>query len=218
MKAVHHVIGISALLFATSIAWAASFDCHKARTPSEKLICSDPSLSKLDEDLNAAYKRALESGQDKTLIRHWQREWLTSYSVTSCTTVVCLKEAFSLQIKLLNQVALPNAETATWSGRYVRYWNGKEDRHTASILLIGLTGERVFATGSALWFGPNAHIGQVHTGEIEGVGKLQNQRLLMDSMEDCKASMKRKGILLVVDEESGCGGLNVTFLGEYRKK
>jgi uncharacterized protein len=36
-------------------AQAASFDCGKAGTKVEKIVCSDADLSKLDEELNAAY-------------------------------------------------------------------------------------------------------------------------------------------------------------------
>src|SRR5438874_1596838 len=37
---------------------AASFDCAKATTKTERLICSDPGLSRADEVMAAAYKKA----------------------------------------------------------------------------------------------------------------------------------------------------------------
>src|SRR5437588_12950073 len=36
---------------------AQSFDCRYAATPDEKLICRDPRLGRLDEELNSAYAR-----------------------------------------------------------------------------------------------------------------------------------------------------------------
>ncbi|WP_160296756.1 hypothetical protein [Sphingomonas sp. ERG5] len=42
------------LLIGTAPAGAASFDCAKASTRVEKLVCSDPQLSRLDERLAAA--------------------------------------------------------------------------------------------------------------------------------------------------------------------
>ena len=39
---------------------AASFDCAKANSKIEKLICNDNELSLLDEKLNLAYKAALQ--------------------------------------------------------------------------------------------------------------------------------------------------------------
>ncbi len=41
-------------------AQAASFDCGKAKTRVEKLICANAELSKLDEQLSREYKAALE--------------------------------------------------------------------------------------------------------------------------------------------------------------
>ena len=40
---------------------AASFDCAKAATTTEQLICGDPQLSQLDGQLAQAYRRALEA-------------------------------------------------------------------------------------------------------------------------------------------------------------
>ena len=53
-------LGILFLLtFAVNI-HAASFDCSKATSEVEKLICGDDELSKLDDSLNTAYLLALE--------------------------------------------------------------------------------------------------------------------------------------------------------------
>jgi uncharacterized protein len=55
---------------------AASFDCHKATTWLEKTVCSNPELSKLDEELAKAYHDALTSlspeGQQET--KQYQRQ------------------------------------------------------------------------------------------------------------------------------------------------
>ena len=66
-------------------ALAASFDCNKATTWLEKTVCSNPELSKLDEELAKAYHDALASlspeGQKET--KQYQRQWfkeLSSYS------------------------------------------------------------------------------------------------------------------------------------------
>ncbi|MGL5738758.1 MAG: lysozyme inhibitor LprI family protein, partial [Plesiomonas shigelloides] len=54
-------------------AFGASFDCAKAVTPLEKLICDDPYLSALDESLAGAYKVALV---DNPKVKKSQREWV----------------------------------------------------------------------------------------------------------------------------------------------
>jgi uncharacterized protein len=42
-------------------AQAASFDCAKAQSKVEKIICADAELSKLDEDLATAYWLAIRN-------------------------------------------------------------------------------------------------------------------------------------------------------------
>ncbi|MDR1284953.1 MAG: lysozyme inhibitor LprI family protein [Campylobacteraceae bacterium] len=56
----------------------ASFDCKKAKTDVEKLICSNEELSRLDEELNEAYKKllAMTNNDDKKMIIQEQREWV----------------------------------------------------------------------------------------------------------------------------------------------
>ena len=57
---------------------AASFDCQKATQPLDKKICGDAELSKLDEDLAAAYgkaKTAMSPAGQKDL-QNSQRDWL----------------------------------------------------------------------------------------------------------------------------------------------
>jgi len=56
---------------------AASFDCAKASSQVEKTICSDPELSKLDEELGATYEAALRNApQTVAQLRREQRRWL----------------------------------------------------------------------------------------------------------------------------------------------
>jgi len=74
---------LSALLLAAlapSLAAAASFDCAKARTKVEKLICKDPQLSRQDEDLAKAYGEALKAwdGQIAAYVKMSQRGWMGS--------------------------------------------------------------------------------------------------------------------------------------------
>ncbi len=195
----------------------ASFDCGKARSSMEKLICSDEKLSKLDEELDAAYKHALAISGSKSVIKQWQRDWLRSYDVTGCKDAQCLSGAFASRIELIRNVA-PSGETSSkWNGRYVRFWKGREDKDIAALLLVGLSGDRFYISGSAIWRGPNAANGQVNTGEIDGIGSLKSGKATFD-LDGCTGEMVLKDDRVVVEEESGCGGMNVSFVGEYRKK
>lgn len=61
----------------TAFARAPSFDCGAVHTPTERLICKDPALSKLDADLAAAYTRALNSpSADRAVLKAEQLAWL----------------------------------------------------------------------------------------------------------------------------------------------
>ena len=63
-------------------ATAASFDCKKSASWLEKTVCSNPELSKLDEDMAKAYHDALISlspeGQQET--KQYQKQWLKEIS------------------------------------------------------------------------------------------------------------------------------------------
>lgn len=73
------LIGLLLAAMATP-ATAASFDCAKARTKVEKLICKDPQLSRQDEDLAKAYGEALKlwDGQIAAYVKMNQRGWVGS--------------------------------------------------------------------------------------------------------------------------------------------
>ena len=61
-----------------------SFDCTKAVTPVERLICQDVGLSFLDSQMANSYQRVLKgaSAERKEIIRRKQAEWFTDYSRT----------------------------------------------------------------------------------------------------------------------------------------
>jgi uncharacterized protein YecT (DUF1311 family) len=59
---------------------AASFDCAKAASPTERAICSNVALARLDRAVAEAYVSALTEASDdgqKTAVRTRQRAWLT---------------------------------------------------------------------------------------------------------------------------------------------
>lgn len=61
-----------------------SFDCAKAATPVELLICKDVELSYLDSQVANSYQMALKdaSAERKEIIRRQQAEWFAEYSRT----------------------------------------------------------------------------------------------------------------------------------------
>lgn len=207
-----------AVLF-SSASVAAGFDCKKARSVTEKLICSDSDLSALDEALQAEYKKVLHLGLDNHFIKKWQRDWLRNNSY--CDDKECIKEAWSARYELLKEISAPDGETG-------RYWRddcckGIYKGFDETLYIVGLTKNRIHVSGSAFWAGPNAHMGQINVGNLEGIAVIKDgQATYVDGYDDidetgCKVDMKFEKDVLFVEDHGGCGGLNVRFTGEYKK-
>ncbi len=79
---------------------AASFDCRKAVTTVETLICADSQLSELDEILNKEYGLAKERALDPSILKIEQRLWLKS-TREACADRSCLRRAYSERITAL---------------------------------------------------------------------------------------------------------------------
>jgi len=83
------------LIFVSAGSNAASFDCKKAKTETEKIICSSPALSKLDQELAKTYRSALLKDFDKTQFQKDQRSWLKWRDFGQCATeITCLEEHY----------------------------------------------------------------------------------------------------------------------------
>lgn len=93
-------LALLASLIQASAVHAASFDCAKAGTTVEKLICSHPNLSKLDDELDQAYKQALKREDVKQQVIVSQRQWLKQER-NVCRTAECLEAAYAGRIREL---------------------------------------------------------------------------------------------------------------------
>lgn len=78
-----------------------SFNCDKASTNAEKLICSDADLASLDVSLSAAYKQHLSSSADRAATKKEQVTWIKSLN-TACSDVDCLKVEYQERIDILS--------------------------------------------------------------------------------------------------------------------
>ena len=113
-------VGLAVLI---GLAWAvapparaASFDCAKAGTPTEKAICRDPAVSKLDEEVAAAFKAAQAfwpAGNWKTYILTEQRNWLKDRNGICKADAACLRDDYDRRLIYLKSPDLK------WTGRYV---------------------------------------------------------------------------------------------------
>lgn len=83
---------------------APSFDCAKASSTSEKLICSDAELAGLDARLADGYRRLLSITDDPSGLKQEQVGWLKT-TRNPCSTVDCLKSAYQARIDDLETTA-----------------------------------------------------------------------------------------------------------------
>lgn len=76
---------IFVLIAISTGAQSASFDCQKAKSVTEKLICQDEELSKLDEELASIYKNSIAKSEfPKDLIANQKIAW--KQRETECST------------------------------------------------------------------------------------------------------------------------------------
>ncbi len=77
-------------------AQAASFDCAKASTKVEHQICDNPVISKLDEDMAAVFKAALQDEKQAETIRQSQQKWIKERN--GCADAECIKHAYEARL------------------------------------------------------------------------------------------------------------------------
>jgi len=91
------------LLTGLALVWAvaapaASFDCVKAKSAVEKMICADAELSKLDDQMGRAYNAALQrcENEGKTQLQSAQLGWLKKRN--ACANGGCVDGSYRSRI------------------------------------------------------------------------------------------------------------------------
>lgn len=115
-------------------AQAASFDCGKASTKVEKLICGDAALSKLDKELSAAYKTALQDKKQASTTKQAQKRWMKERN--NCVDAGCVKGAYEARLSSLRPVtSAPVAPSAVPDG-----CNAEDQRDKSNIRAPDIAG------------------------------------------------------------------------------
>jgi len=80
-----------------------SFDCTKARSQAEQLICADPELAALDADLCTLYEKAKTAAPDKAAFARQNRaEWKRREA--TCSDKQCLLDWYALRRSQLGAI------------------------------------------------------------------------------------------------------------------
>jgi len=115
--------GLIATLLACSAAGAASFDCKKAATLTEKMICANGKVSDLDEHLGRYYFAARAAvGHGASCLVKNQREWIARRN--ACKDAACLERLYLSRLAELDalqpgatairNLELPLVKTLVW--------------------------------------------------------------------------------------------------------
>ena len=200
---------------------AASFDCAKAATTVEHLICRHDVLSALDDALAATYRQASALAQPgASEPKASQRLWLKRRN--ACNDADCVAAAYQSRIAELEDAIGQDLNAEAVAGTYTRRDDDySAEAEPADISVRALADGRVAIEGEALWVG-NADTGNVHTGTLEGEFDLRGGRVAYRDGDDewsCVLTLRFTRDALEVDEpKSTCGGMNVRFGGRYVKR
>lgn len=110
-----HIL-LAALLGASCSAFAApSFNCEKASTNVEKMICADQTLSDADSVVSDMYKEVLSTAGNPNQVKQEQRQWLTKVR-NSCKTLDCLAKAYDMRYNKLQRDRLAGSGAVNPNG------------------------------------------------------------------------------------------------------
>jgi uncharacterized protein len=113
--ALHLLLAVLATSFHAEVK-AASFDCEKAKSAMEKMICADAELSKLDEEMADVYKAALLDEERSQSIQQNQKQWLKERN--SCIDASCVNLSYTTR---LNELSLAQEKSFSKSNRKPRF-------------------------------------------------------------------------------------------------
>jgi uncharacterized protein len=197
---------VLAVVVPVNEARAASFDCARAESPVERLICSDPQVSKLDERLDKAYRAAEATGMwRRKALALDQRGWLENVR-GKCSDAPCLVRAYQARIEELGRLR-------DVTGTYKREGGLLKVRHFPAEHRIAF---ELYASAA------------MNTGELAGEAELRGgeasyptdaerlRRAGEHERDDCTVRLTFSRDSAVVAQIGACGmGLNVTATGAY---
>lgn len=194
-------------------AQAASFDCAKARSRVETLICQTENLSALDDELNKRYKQ-IAAQTDASALKLDQLAWMQERN--QCKDAACLAESYKARLKFLSTWTDADPAPGDLSGLYgtrrpSSIYNPDTQKDEPVDMWDCMALKRQSDTEirfKFMLFGANAH-----SCEMEGVARRKNgstyeYRELMDlgdGKAECRLSLSvHKGYVELQDADENC--------------
>lgn len=223
---------VIALQLAPGALQAASFDCAKAQSSTEKMICADPELSKADERMAAGYTKTVGiaaslGADDAKELKQDQRDWLKD-ATQSCKDRACLALAYKKRIAFFDYYAArASAQSSSPTGTYqfshvVPCASCGPNGDVHSVTQFGTLEVLQSANGIAKFSLNLANTERGVVGEAEGQAPIKNGTLLYSHMEpdvfNCKLTIRFTKTKAVVAQDETCGfGRGASADGVYLK-
>lgn len=205
------ILAVFVLFLGAGFVQAAGFDCNKASTAVEKLICSDYDLSTLDDKLNLIYGNVVKSGViEKKELKSGQLAWLKRRN--QCKEEECIRKSYQERIAELERLL-----SGKWVGNDTNY-TGTYDSGNGTFLILHFPDDTIRFHFEGFWI--NQTTGMANTGALTRLVELKGHiATFVDPETDCVLILKFKPDYLHVTQEGFCPfGMNVTANGEYIRK
>jgi uncharacterized protein len=144
-KAAGLIVIMAAAALTSTVCVAAGFDCSKA-IGIEKSICADHRLSRLDDELNIAYKLNLAQGNHRAEQVAEQRRWISDKR-NACADNACLARAYrqrinTIQSEILVKPNLCGLEETSIKG----VWRGLNESQFEELEISNHDGKPMFSS------------------------------------------------------------------------
>ena len=182
-----------------------SFDCARASTQVEHMICTDAELRALDLGVARFYASGMRNSRPGRAVRE-QREWLAMRD--QCDARACLRQAMMERLSSLSEVVGPDLPA---------YSNADAD---AELVIADLGGGWYAFGATGYYHGPT-----INSASASGVAHLQGDPATIAGASefDCAFTLTRlqgdrwRLTARPAEENQACGGMNATVEGTYRR-
>jgi uncharacterized protein len=194
-------------------AGAAGLECARAASPTEKKLCADPVLRRMDQRLNTAYAKGMKQAADPAraaALKADQGAWLVERDRCADRTA-CLRQSYADREVILHALDTPFA----WNGKW---WRVNANGFNPAALTISRANDTDFRFAWEAYRGAN-------NGSVEGRAQLADANSAAfvgaGDTRGCTLTFKRVLDQLQVTQSGDsptCGaGAGVTYDGRYVK-